>query len=240
LRGAGPAKGLDHMVRGRTGRLGARRNRLLGGSRKGKETHMGQWAGIILSGGLNTRMEGRNKAFLTIDGQTFLERIVATLSACCGEMLLVTREPERYAGRDLRVVTDILSARSALTGIHAGLVHMQADYGLCVGCDTPLIKKSVLRMLMAATDPDTDIVVPSSGTYFQPLCAAYAKRCAPVIENQLRAGDFKIAHLFAQMRVKKVPYTQFRTVDDKLVSFFNINTEDDLKRAQAGDIPDIA
>ena len=201
---------------------------------------MGRWAGIILSGGLNTRMEGRNKAFLTIDGQTFLDRIVTTLSACCGEMLLVTREPERYAGRDLRVVKDILSARSALTGIHAGLVHMQADYGLCVGCDTPLIKKSVLRMLMAATDPDTDIVVPASGSYFQPLCAVYAKHCAPVIEAQLRSGDFKIAHLFARMRARKIPYTQFRTVDERLVSFFNINSEDDLKRAQAGDIPDIA
>jgi molybdopterin-guanine dinucleotide biosynthesis protein A len=200
---------------------------------------MGRWAGIILSGGLNTRMEGRNKAFLTIDGQTFLERIVETLSACCDEILLVTREPERYAGRNLRVVTDILTARSALTGIHAGLVHMQADFGLCVGCDTPLIKKRVLRMLMQSADRETDIVVPTSGTYFQPLCAAYAKGCASVIEDQLERGDFKIAHLFAQMRVKNVPYAQFRAVDDKLVSFFNINTEDDLKRAQTGDIPDI-
>jgi molybdopterin-guanine dinucleotide biosynthesis protein A len=155
-------------------------------------------------------------------------------------MLLVTREPHLYAGRNFRVVSDILTARSALTGIHAGLVHMQADYGLCVGCDTPLIKKDVLRMLMEATDPETDIVVPASGTYFQPLCATYAKRCAPVIEDQLQGGDFKIAHLFTRMRVKKVPYAQFRTVDDKLVSFFNINTQEDLRRAQAGDIPDIA
>jgi molybdopterin-guanine dinucleotide biosynthesis protein A len=201
---------------------------------------MVRWAGIILSGGLNTRMDGRNKAFLTIDGQTFLDRIVETLSACCDEMLLVTREPKRYTGRNLHVVTDILTARSALTGIHAGLVHMQADYGLCVGCDTPLIKRGVLRKLMEATGPETDIVVPASKTYFQPLCAAYAKRCAPVIEDQLRGGDFKIAHLFARMRVRKVPYAQFRAVDDKLVSFFNINTEDDLKLAQAGDIPDIA
>jgi len=205
-----------------------------------KEIPMGRWAGIILSGGLSTRMEGRNKAFLTIGGQTFLDRIVATLSACCDEMLLVTREPEYYTGRGLRVVTDILTARSALTGIHAGLVHMQADYGLCVGCDTPLIKRGVLRMIMEAAETETDIVVPASGTFFQPLCAAYAKRCAPVIEKQLRDGDFKIARLFDRMKVKKVPYAQFRTVDDRLASFFNINTEEDLKRAQAGDIPDIA
>jgi len=205
-----------------------------------KGAFMGRWAGIILSGGLNTRMEGRNKAFLTIDGQTFLDRIVEALSACCEELLLVTREPERYADRDLRVVTDLLTARSALTGIHAGLVQMQADCGLCVGCDTPLIKKGVLRLLMESADSDTDIVVPTSGTYFQPLCAAYSKRCARVIEDQLQGGDFKIAHLFDKMKVKKVPYAQFRAVDGKLESFFNINTEDDLKRARTGDIPYIA
>jgi molybdopterin-guanine dinucleotide biosynthesis protein A len=196
-------------------------------------------AGIILSGGRNTRMGGRNKAFLTVDGQTFLDRLMATVSACCRETLLVTRAPNIYAGRGIRVVTDIFAVRSALTGIHAGLVNMQADYGLFVGCDTPLVKAGVLRTLMAAIEPDVDIVVPSSGTYFQPLCAVYARRCAPVIEAQLQAEDFKIANLFARMRVKRIPYDDFRDRDERLVSFFNINTDEDLKRAWEGDFPNI-
>jgi molybdopterin-guanine dinucleotide biosynthesis protein A len=195
--------------------------------------------GVILSGGLNTRMAGRNKAFLTIDGQSFLDRITAAVTACCDEALLVTREPERYAKRAIRVVTDILPVRSALTGIHAGLVNMHADYGVFVGCDTPLIQTGVLRTLLEAVAADIDIIVPSSGTYFQPLCAVYAKRCAPVIEDQLRRGDMKIANLFARMRVKRIPYEDFRDRDERLVSFFNINTEDDLKRAREGDFPDI-
>lgn len=196
-------------------------------------------AGVILSGGLNTRMGGRNKAFLTIDGQTFLDRLMATVSACCRETLLVTRAPEFYNGRGIRVVTDILTVTSALTGIHAGLVNMQADHGLFVGCDTPLVRTGVLRTLTAAIEAGIDIIVPSSGTYFQPLCAVYARRCAPVIEDQLRRGDLKIANLYARMTVKKIPYEDFRACDERLVSFFNINTEDDLKRARAGDFPDI-
>ena len=196
-------------------------------------------AGVILSGGRNTRMGGRNKAFLTINGQTFLDRLMATVSACCRETLLVTRAPEIYTGRGIRVVTDILAVRSALTGIHAGLVNMQADYGLFVGCDTPLVKAGVLRTLKAAIKPGIDIVVPSSGSYFQPLCAVYARRCAPVIEAQLQAGDLKIANLYARMTVQRIPYEDFRKSDDRLVSFFNINTEDDLKHARAGDFPDI-
>lgn len=196
-------------------------------------------SGIILSGGLNTRMGGRNKAFLTINGQTFLERIIDTIVACCEDTLLVTREPEKYIDRDIRVVTDILSIRSALTGVHAGLVNMRTNYGVFVGCDTPLVKEGVLRTLMAAIETGVDIIVPSWGTFFQPLCAVYAKRCAPAIEDQLLRGDLKIANLFKKMTVKRIPYEHFRPSDRRLVSFFNINTDDELKRAQKGDFPNI-
>ena len=92
---------------------------------------------------------------------------------------------------------------------------------------------------MDAVETDFDIIVPSSETYFQPLCAVYAQSCAPVIEDQLQGGDLKIANLFARMAVKKISYDQFRVEDARLVSFFNINTIDDLKRAEAGDFPDI-
>ena len=100
----------------------------------------------------------------------------------------------------------------------------RADYGLVVGCDTPLVKTGILRTLVAAIEAGVDIVVPSSGTYFQPLCAVYAKRCAPMIEAQLQAGDFKILNLYARMTVKRIPYEDFRARDERLISFFNINT----------------
>jgi len=200
---------------------------------------MTKCAGIILAGGLNTRMDGRNKAFLTIGGQTFLDRIIGVVNSCCDETLLVTREPEKYVDRGIRVVTDILTVRSALAGIHAGLVNMRAEYGVFIGCDTPLIKTGVIRILMDAAESGFDIIVPSSATYFQPLCAVYTQSCAPVIEDQLQGGDLKIANLFARMAVKKISYDQFRVEDARLVSFFNINTIDDLKHAEAGDFPDI-
>ena len=79
----------------------------------------------------------------------------------------------------------------------------------------------------------------SSGSYFQPLCAVYVKGCAPVIKDQLLRGDLKIANLYARMTVKRIPYEHFRVCDHRLVSFFNINTEDDLRCAQEGNFPNI-
>ena len=52
---------------------------------------------IILAGGLNTRMRGHNKAFLKIDGQTILDRLLLRLKSAFSEILLVTRQPELYS-----------------------------------------------------------------------------------------------------------------------------------------------
>jgi molybdopterin-guanine dinucleotide biosynthesis protein A len=189
-------------------------------------------AGIILSGGLNTRMGGRNKAFLDLDGRCFLDRIIASLEACFQEILIVTREPDLYAERPARVVADILAARSPLTGIHAGLTRMKGEFAFVTSCDTPLLTKEVIEVLVQAIAPDTDVITPTEGPYFQPMCAVYSRRCAPVIEKMLRRRELKVDQLYDQVRLKTIPYERFRAVDPMLESFFNVNTPEDLETAR--------
>jgi GTP:adenosylcobinamide-phosphate guanylyltransferase len=64
--------------------------------------------GIILSGGLNRRMQGRNKALLELNGRSFLERIVTTLTGCFEQLLLVTKKPEFYKSSSSRTAKDII------------------------------------------------------------------------------------------------------------------------------------
>lgn len=187
--------------------------------------------GIILSGGQNARMYGRNKAFMEIGGQRFVERIAGALSEILEERLLVTREPELYTGLNLRVVEDILQARSPLTGIHSGLVHLRADFGVCVSCDMPLLRSRVIHILKEEIEERYDIIVPATGTFYQPLCAVYSKRCLPFIENQLNENDLKVDRLFRKVRVKKIPYERIEIVDPDLDSFFNVNTPEDIHTA---------
>lgn len=189
-------------------------------------------AGIILSGGLNTRMGGRNKAFLDLDGRCFLDRIIASLEACFREILIVTREPDLYVDRPAGVVEDILEARSPLTGIHAGLTRMNGDFAFVTSCDTPLLTKEVIEVLVQEIAPDTDVITPTDGTYYQPMCAVYSRRCAPVIEKMLGRRELKVDRLYAQMNLKTIPYERFRAVDPMLESFFNVNTPEDLATAR--------
>ena len=179
---------------------------------------------VILSGGLNSRMGGRNKAFLEVGGQTILQRLMNTLAPTFTEILLVTRTPEAYAHIPVKVVRDLYEDRSSLTGIHAGLVNARTDHALMVPSDAPFVQPAVIDLLLDELHPEMDVVVPTLDGYYQPLCAIYSKRCIPMIEAQLHQEDYKIINFFPQVRVNAVPARRIKAADPELLTFMNINT----------------
>jgi molybdenum cofactor guanylyltransferase len=179
---------------------------------------------IVLAGGLNTRMKGRNKAFLDINGRTILDLLLASLQSAFSEILLVTRQPDQYGRYAFRLVKDIHKGRSSLTGIHAGLVHARAAFGFAVPCDIPFLQPDLIRLLLDELEPTLDVVVPFYDGHYQPLCAIYSRRCIPLIEKQLASSDYKISHLFERVHVKTVPIEKLKKADPELLSFLNVNT----------------
>lgn len=179
----------------------------------------------ILAGGKNSRMGGKNKAFLRVGEQAILERILEALSPhCFAEILLVTREPSLYQDWPVRVVSDIYPDRSSLTGIHAALAQARTEFVLVVPCDAPFIQPALIGLLLAELGPDSDLVIPLRDGWYEPLCAIYSKRCLPPIEAQLDQGDYKILRFFPRVRVKTLPVEKLETADGDLISFFNVNT----------------
>lgn len=187
--------------------------------------------GVILAGGLNSRFSGENKAFVSIDG----ERIIATLHALFthlfDEIVIVTNQPEAYMEMDALLVADHHPVRSSLAGIHAALFNIETDFAFVSACDTPFLKRAVVELVKSRIAPHVDVVIPQTAAGFEPLCAAYAKRCLPAVTRQLEKKIFKIQRFFNRMAVRTVSEKALRAVDPELVSFFNINTPDDLARA---------
>ncbi len=189
-------------------------------------------SGIILSGGLSTRMGGKNKAFLRIGGETILDRLYKTFQGLFDEVLLVTNDPLEYLSWDLTIVTDLFPIRSSLTGIHAGLFHASAPHAFITACDTPFLKRELITTLLEELEPKWDVVMPVTQEGNQPLCAIYSKRCIKPIERQLQNEDPKILKFFPKVKVKEIPEARLRSADPHLISFFNINTPDDLAASE--------
>ena len=67
-------------------------------------------AGAILSGGQNRRFNGRNKAYVDLDGMAIIQRSVDIFKSIFDEIILVTNRPFEYVSLagSCRIITDII------------------------------------------------------------------------------------------------------------------------------------
>jgi len=173
--------------------------------------------GVILAGGENKRFAGMNKAFIRIGEKRIIDRIYRIYNDLFKEIILVT---------------NLFPMKGSLTGIHAGLFYMTTPYAFFAACDTPFLNKVLVGTIIDALDPRFDIIIPETDKGFEPLCAVYSKACLKPIEQQLFEQELKIQKFFRKVRVKKLSEKSLRGSDPNLLSFFNVNTPDDLKKAE--------
>ncbi|WP_243544793.1 molybdenum cofactor guanylyltransferase [Pseudodesulfovibrio tunisiensis] len=193
-----------------------------------------QMAGIILAGGLGSRMGNVRKAFLEIRGRRILDRLLDVYRPLFPEIVISAREAEPFADYGLPVALDAFAARSSLTGIHAGLARMTATHGFFAACDAPFLQPGLVSRLLEQVRPEDDVVVPlKTDGYREPLCAVYSRRCLPFIQDQLERGDYKIINFFPHVSVREVPVQLLQSGDPEFVSFINVNTPEELEQARS-------
>ena len=188
--------------------------------------------GVILAGGQNTRFSGTNKAFIRVGGKRILDRIYGVFEELFEEVILVTNDPLQYLEWNFNIVTDLFPFRSSLTGIHAGLFFTTTSHAFCAASDIPFLKKELVETILDSIEPNIDIVIPATSKGLEPLCSVYSKKCLKPIEQQLIKQDLKIQTIFEKVRVKQLPENILRQNDPDLLSFYNINSPDDLARAK--------
>jgi len=189
-------------------------------------------SGVILAGGQSTRFSGQNKVFISIGGKRILDHIYEVFNKLFAEIILVTNDPIQYLEWDLNIATDLFSIRSSLTGIHAGLFYSTNPYSFVIGCDTPFLKIEMAEAIVNSIELDVDIVLPETSEGIQPLYAVYSKQCLKHVERQLIRKELQIRRFFKKVRIKKLPENLLRENDPDLLSFFNINTPDNLAKAE--------
>ena len=188
--------------------------------------------GVILAGGQNKRFDGVEKTFEQVGEASIFEHIYSIFRKLFDQLILVTNHPEKYMAWDIPMATDLFDIRSSLTGLHTGLFYSTTPYAFFAACDTPFLQKEMVETVLNNIAPKVDIVVPQTELGFEPLCAAYSRLCLKPVQAQLESGQLQIQRLFKTMRTRKIPETTLRKIDPNLISFFNINTPEDLERAR--------
>jgi molybdenum cofactor guanylyltransferase len=184
--------------------------------------------GIILAGGRNLRM-GKNKAFLTIQGERLIDRTHALLVQLVEEIFLVTNSPLDYLDLKVRTVADLLPGKGSLGGIYTGLFYATASHALVVACDMPFLNRPLIQYLQGLAK-GYDIVIPRTPDGLQPLHAIYSQRCLPFMEELLQRDNLRILDFFPKVKKREVLPEELLPFDPELKSFMNINTPEDLAR----------
>ena len=191
-------------------------------------------SGIVLAGGKGLRLR-RDKALEVVGGKSLLERVISTLNLFQGDIIIVTAREQSLPCAinypKLRIVADAYPGRGALGGIYTGLMASGSRHNIVVACDMPFLNHGLLNYMVQLA-PDYDVVAPRLGRMVEPLHAVYSRNCLKAIESLLRQNSLSITRLFTLVRARYVEAEEIDRFDPRHLSFFNINTEADLKRAR--------
>ena len=175
---------------------------------------------LLLAGGQSRRM-GRDKRALSLGGSRFVDLVARELEGF-PERLFSVANSQESPPPGFAAVCDRVPGCGPLGGIAAGLAACQSEFLLAVACDMPLFQEGLARYLEAflCDGYDAFLTVDRTGRV-HPLCAIYRKTALPVLENQLRAGQYRLMAALERLRVKYVPL-EHSAYPDRLLT--NVNT----------------
>ncbi len=191
--------------------------------------------GVVLAGGQSRRL-GRDKRLEPFGGEPLMARVMGRLAQVCDELVAVVADASAAGALPLPpgalVTPDAYPGKGSLGGIYSGLAAASHPWAIVVACDMPFLNARLLAHMLSLR-PGFDVVVPVVGGRPEPTHAAYAKSCLPIIQRRLERDELEIALFFEEVRVRSLPEEEVRRFDPDLLTFFNINTQDDLDRALA-------
>jgi len=195
------------------------------------------FAAIILAGGENLRLN-RLKAKLLLDGEILIRRITLSLLSLFKDILIVVDEDRldyleklMYGfGGSVKLVSDVVGPRCPLRGLYSGLLRSPAKFNFLVGCDMPFLQRELISYMVRRIS-QSDILIPRSGEFLEPLHAFYSSRCLHSIEKVLTEGRREMVSFFPYVEVEYLEREEIAIFDPEGISFFNINTIDDWEKA---------
>jgi molybdopterin-guanine dinucleotide biosynthesis protein A len=206
---------------------------------------MKQPVAVILAGGQASRMGGGDKALLPLGGQSLLSRVIERIEPQVADVALnANGDPNRFSEYGLPVLPDSIAGYPGpLAGVLAGLdwaAEQGADAVVSVAADTPFFPCDLVpRLLMQAEGQDNPLVLAAtkgdaqtrskskSGLIRHPTFGLWPVALRDELRAALQEGLRKVV-----MWTEPHGGRECLFPSDGLDPFFNINTPEDLVRAE--------
>lgn len=186
---------------------------------------------IVLAGGKSVRL-GRSKLFEQVGTQNLLERVITRLTYFNSQIYVVIAQdsalPDLSKHPDVKVIKDIIPGKGSLGGLYSGLMVSDRPYNLATACDMPFLNLELFGHMIGLAE-GYDAVVPLVKDKAEPLHSVYSRSCLPAIQLLIDQNRLSISGLLPMIKVRYLNAGDIEQLDPRHLSFFNINTEADLK-----------
>jgi molybdopterin-guanine dinucleotide biosynthesis protein A len=195
---------------------------------------------ILLAGGLASRL-GSDKALYSVAGKPLIRHITDRISGLSDEFWVVvarnasTGEYSKVLPSSTRIINDIPGGKSPLIGIVTGLRAASSQYAIVLSCDIPFVNRRVIQLLLRRASGAEAAIPRSKAGHLEPLQAVYL-RDSMLREAEKALAEKRLSPIAAISRLTRVIYVsiedEIRTIDPELRTFFNMNTREDVERAE--------
>ena len=197
---------------------------------------MAKILGVVLAGGLSSRMGGGDKSLQALGGRPILSHILDRLSPQVDGMILnANGDPARFAGFGLAVAGDAVPGFvGPLAGVLAGLAWARDNRPditdiVTVPADGPFLPRDLVTRLVSEREAaDADLACALSAGQAYPVIGLWPVRLFDDLRHAVVEEDIrKVDRWTARHRLVQVSFPA-QPVDP----FFNANTPDELAEAE--------
>jgi molybdopterin-guanine dinucleotide biosynthesis protein A len=173
------------------------------------------------------------KGLQHVGGERIIDRVARALRAATDRVLVISNDPAASSWLPgAEIAGDVLPGRASLIGVHSALVHARGD-AIVVAWDMPFVSPALLTELRARLRPGVSAVIPNGVGGPEAACAAYAASALPHIEELVRNESLKLSELLHLLpNAQDMSVDDVRGFGDPETMFMNVNSPDDLTRAQ--------
>ncbi|TXT54761.1 MAG: hypothetical protein BAJATHORv1_50012 [Candidatus Thorarchaeota archaeon] len=193
----------------------------------------------ILAGGNSSRFR-TEKPLALFHGKPLIQHMVEIARQLSENIIIVVSEESQQQAiaemiKSENIVMDPdTEVKSALSGAITAFEYAETPYVMLLPVDTPLAVPAMLRVLYQMIGNHGAIVPSWPSGYIEPLHAVYLAEHAYGVGLDLEdAGKYKMKDLLDGLRnVLYVSTAVLKQFDPDLVSFVNVNTENDLRQLE--------
>lgn len=183
--------------------------------------------GVVLAGGKASRMGGKDKGLIALNGKPLWKHVADTLVPQVTQVVIsANRNFDIYRASGLRVITDILTGYPGpLAGMLSVMQQVDGPWFLFSPCDTPYIPKTLLARLRAQRQQALVVWV-HDGEHDHPTIALLHHQLVPAMRDYLARGERRVMVFMHQAGGHPVDCRDIKA------AFSNVNTPEDLIRWQ--------